>query len=146
MEKTKPIIAYCGLYCGGCSFKVAYETNDRAHLLGMPEKYNCFKEGPLEPCEGCRADNFSSECAIRICAVDRALEHCGECIKFPCLRLEEFSNDGIPHHAEIIDNLKQLKEMGEEAWLKQQSEKWKCGCGSPASWYLKTCGSCRPIE
>lgn len=143
MEKISPIVAYCGLFCGGCSFKVAYETGDKSHLFGMPEKYNCLKDQPLEPCGGCRSDRFSGECAIRDCAVGRGLEHCGECIKFPCLRLEEFSRDGIPHHADVVGNLKHLNEMGEEAWLEKQSLKWRCKCGAPASWYQDLCRSCR---
>ena len=35
-------IAYCGLYCGACSFKVAYDENARKHLQNMPSKYDEF--------------------------------------------------------------------------------------------------------
>ncbi len=37
------LIAYCGLYCGACSFKVAFEEQNREHLMRMPAKYEYLK-------------------------------------------------------------------------------------------------------
>jgi hypothetical protein len=38
------LIAYCGLYCGACSFQVAYETEDRKHIDSMPSRYDKYKK------------------------------------------------------------------------------------------------------
>lgn len=133
------LIAYCGLYCGACSFKTAFETRDREHLLRMPAKYDPLKEAPLEGCPGCRRENRCGECALRDCAVARAVDHCGRCGEFPCDKLVRFSADGIPHHAETIGNLKALNAMGEERWLAAQEALWACPCGERFSWYLREC-------
>ena len=133
------LIAYCGLYCGACSFKVAHEEQDREHLMRMPEKYDAWKQAPLEACPGCRLENKCGKCAIRDCAVDRGIVHCGLCGDFPCGKLLEFTGDGIPHHAEAIGNLKALKTMGVEEWLEAQKGFWTCACGERYSWYLREC-------
>ena len=49
MPNPMNALAYCGLYCQACGFKVAYEEQDRNHLRAMPAKYDRYKEDPLEP-------------------------------------------------------------------------------------------------
>jgi hypothetical protein len=136
------LIAYCGLYCGACSFKVASEEQNREHLMGMPPKYDYLKNSPLEHCPGCRMDHRCGDCAIRDCALGRHLEYCSLCQDFPCDRLKMFNNDGIPHHAESIGNLNLLKQIGAEEWVNLQNEHWKCLCGERYSWYLQKCRKC----
>lgn len=136
------LIAYCGLYCGACSFKVAFEENDRVHLTDMPEHYDRYKNDALEDCPGCRLENKCGQCAIRDCAIGRGLDYCAQCNDFPCERSMGFNNDGRPHHGETISNSELLKEMGEERWLELLKEKWTCGCGARFSWYHNTCTKC----
>lgn len=135
------LIAFCGLYCGACSFKMAYMENDRKHIDYMPSIYDKFKNDPLEYCPGCRLENKCGECKIRDCAIEHKYDHCGECPDFPCEKITGFINDGKPHHSEAIGNLNLLNEIGEENWLKRMDEKWTCKCGTKLSWYY-TCNKC----
>ena len=140
MQQDPSPIAYCGLYCGACSFRVAFEENDRKHLAGMPAEYDKYKDTPMDRCPGCRTD----ECGhgFTACAAARGLEHCGRCDDFPCTRLLSFARDGIPHHAGVIANLERIRGVGEEQWLQEQSRAWRCPCGARLSWYHRTCNSC----
>jgi hypothetical protein len=142
---SNELIAYCGLYCGACSFKVAFEENNPEHLMRMPAKYDYLKKAPLEGCPGCRLENRCGECAIRDCAIEKNLEYCGLCSDFPCEKLQKFNNDGIPHHAESIGNLNLLKQIGTERWLALQKKHWMCKCGERYSWYVRECRKC-PIS
>ena len=138
------LLAYCGLYCGACSFRVAHEENDRRHLADIPAKYNYLKEQELSLCPGCRADVDNDGCAIKNCASGRGFAHCGECADYPCAEITRFAGDGIPHHAEIVDNLEALKRVGAEAWLADQASRWQCSCGARLSWYARICPTCGP--
>jgi hypothetical protein len=139
---SNELIAYCGLYCGACSFKVAFEENDREHLMRMPPKYDYLKNAPLEFCPGCRLENKCGECAIRDCAIEKKVAYCSLCDEFPCDKLKRFSTDGIPHHAESIENLKESKTMGSEKLLTTPKAQWMCTCTERYSWYLKRCKKC----
>ena len=146
-ENNNSMLAYCGLYCGACSFKVAYEENERAHLAAAPSKYDKYKNEPLQPCAGCKPDPDScGDCGIRTCAKAKGYRHCGECADFPCVRLLDFGADGSPHHAQALLNLKDLKEMGEAKWLELQERRWKCSCGARLSWYVSKCPKCGEIH
>jgi len=140
---TNPdLVGYCGLYCGACSFKLAFDEKDRVHLRGMPAKYAVPEETPLQFCPGCRKDSASGGCKIRECAEGRGLSHCGVCAEFPCSRIAEFDGDGTPHHGESIANLKRLREVGEALRLEEERRRWTCACGAKRSWYLKECPRC----
>ncbi len=139
------LIAYCGLYCGACSFRLAAEENNRAHLRAMPADYDQFKEQPLEFCPGCRLENNCGPCGIRDCAVEKGLAYCSQCDQFPCKRMEAFHSDGKPHHEEVLANLNLLKDMGEAGWLDNMKKKWTCRCGAKKSWYYDSC-SCERQE
>ena len=136
------LIAYCGLFCGACSFKVAYDENDRIHIENMPEKYDKFRNMPLEFCPGCRLENQCGNCDIKDCAEKKDVKYCSQCDEFPCQKLDDFNKDGIPHHSESIENLQQLKQLGPESWIALQKQKWTCECGTKHSWYQKNCKKC----
>ena len=99
MDKKSINLAYCGIYCPECSFRVAYETQNREHLFSMPEKYDSFKDTALEDCKcsGCKQKNICGDCDIKDCANSKNLEHCGECQDFPCKIILDFANDGMSH-------------------------------------------------
>jgi hypothetical protein len=141
MTNNNDFIAYCGLYCGACSFKVGFDENNRAHLEGIPAQYKRYADKPLQFCAGCRQ---LKQCGhgFKECAEKHNVMHCGLCDEFPCQRIKDFNNDGALHHAEVITNLKRLKEIGEQAWLKEQEKRWTCECGAKKSWYLVKCPKC----
>ncbi|MDQ7094798.1 DUF3795 domain-containing protein [Desulfosporosinus sp. PR] len=140
---TDELIAYCGLYCGACSFKVGFEENNKDHVRHMPSMYDKYKNQSLQFCPGCRLENQCGDCAVRDCARNKKIEYCSLCSDFPCKKLLDFNGDGKPHHAEAIENLSLLKDIGEEKWLVMQNRKWRCEkCNSRFSWYLKRCVRC----
>ena len=146
MNRDLDLLAYCGLYCGACSFKLTVDDAERAHVMSLPARYDKAKEAELEACPGCRGEATAcaaDPCKIRACARTRGLTHCGLCAEFPCSILSAFANDGVPHHGETLGNLKRLREVREEAWLAEQRERWTCSCGTRRSWYLRDCPSCR---
>jgi hypothetical protein len=137
---TNSLIAYCGLYCGACSFKTAFETNDKEHINNMPAYYDKYKNNTLKDCPGCRLENKCGECEIRDCAVKKRVDWCSQCNEYPCILINDFCNDGRPHHGEIMKNLESLKIIGEEEWINEMSKIWKCTkCGKKKSWYNKKC-------
>jgi hypothetical protein len=133
------LIAYCGLYCGACSFRLAALENNREHIINMPSQYDPIKNNPIEYCPGCRLENKCDECEIRDCAVNKGINYCCECAEFPCEILNKFDNDGKPHHREVLRNLSLLKKNGEIEWLEYMDKKWTCKCGKKISWYYKSC-------
>jgi hypothetical protein len=133
------LLAYCGLYCGGCSFKVAFQEKNREHLLAMPKKYEKYKDVELVDCAGCRVEDRCGECLIRKCAQEKKLTYCGDCEEFPCKRINDFSSDGIFHHFETIENIKNIQKNGIDSWLNDQKNKYQCMCGKKLSWYVKSC-------
>ncbi len=134
------LISYCGLYCGACSFKLAFETNNRDHINNMPSCYDKLKDNPLEECPGCRLENKCGECKIRDCAMEKNVDFCSKCKEFPCGLIKAFSHDGKRHHEEVLHNFNLLKEYGEEQWLEMMRNKWTCQkCGKRMSWYHKEC-------
>jgi hypothetical protein len=105
------LAAACGLYCADCEF--------------YPET-----------CPGCGdiggkpfwAAQFGMEhCALYNCAVNRSgLEHCGECIDFPCeifLNLRDPNMNDEEADASLAQRQKDLlrrKEIGTPAWLAER--------------------------
>jgi hypothetical protein len=145
MKDDLRLLAYCGLFCGACSFKLAVDENERAHVRSLPARYDKAKEAELQACPGCRSEptaDGDDPCAIRSCARTRGLEHCGACALFPCGAMSEFAADGVPHHGQTLENLRRLGDVGTPAWLAEQRERWTCACGAKRSWYIDTCPKC----
>lgn len=144
MDRT--VVAYCGLYCDACCFRVAVRDLDGRHFMNLPEKYVWAKDMALDaepPCPGCKAeDSQCSECKIRNCAKEKGLTNCSQCDSFPCGLIADFCGDSIPHHGAVIGNLMRLGQVGEDAWLEEQRAMWICGCGKALSWYMKKCPDC----
>jgi hypothetical protein len=55
----------------------------------------------------------------------------------------DFNNDGLCHHAEVLENLRCMQEMGVAKWISAKEERWHHPeCGSQVDWYARTCRSC----
>lgn len=78
----------CGILCGECEFK---ET------MG---------------CKGCVNidDPFWGECPVKASCEGKSLEHCGQCVEFPCGLLNSFAYD---------------EKQGDGGNRIKQCEKWK---------------------
>jgi hypothetical protein len=92
---------FCGDYCGKC---------------------------PNYPgeCVGCIASGHR-DCRFVSCCLDKGIGHCGFCADFPCEDLTRFvpddSADCEPGYH--VEALRRRKEIGTEAWLGEQRQKWR---------------------
>jgi len=122
------IVGICGLSCGTCP---------------------SFADGI---CEGCLSDRVAEACAacrhgFRDCAREHGVIRCSECGDFPCERLRRFKDchivDGISHHEHIMDYVRRQREIGVEAWVREQEEQNACPvCGTLVVWCERTCRCC----
>lgn len=139
MDFNKDMLAYCGLYCEQCSFKVAYNTQDTKHLKPYPKQDE--DEWPQENLNnynyaGCKGNHcICGNCIIKLCATGKNVDTCADCNSFPCEHMDKFASDGFPHHKEAIDNLFSIRKHRVEAWFETLQTKLKCKCGARLSWY-----------
>ncbi len=130
------MLAYCGLYCEQCSFKRAHDDGDAKHLQSLP--YPAVLK-PLSEygCDGCKGEHCRcTVCKIKPCIIEKGYDSCADCESFPCELIEAFGNDGIPHHAQAMENLRQIRAKGYERWFDGHKASLRCGkCGERASWY-----------
>lgn len=150
MKDKKKFVAPCGLYCGACSIRAAYNRKDEQLLKTMADGVSIYLGHKVEAndlaCEGCLSDVVAiscRECKIRDCAFARGLTRCSECADFPCELVTSFNNDGLPHHAEVLKNVRRQKEVGVDSWLAEQDKRWRCpSCSAGTDWYAGRCPEC----
>lgn len=115
-----------------------------AKYLGHPVKVK-VKVKDLT-CEGCLSDVraiMCRECNLRTCAFEKGLTYCAQCADFPCQQIIDFNNDGFRHHSEVLDNIRRQQEIGIDAWVKEQEERWCCpNCSCVVDWYAGQCPDC----
>jgi len=119
-------ISVCGLNCAECTIYKAYHGDDEA----MKKMLGYFKDAKPESivCGGCRGplDKYwRADCYFLACSKKKELKYCFECVEFPCGKLQAFGSDGYPHHKKTVENMKRMKEIGIDAWLKEQNKKGK---------------------
>ena len=119
MTATDPrlLAAPCGLYCAICGDRAAGEC----HACGCN-------------CGHCAGTGHVEICAIAQCVRQRGLESCAACADLPCTRLIQFTVDPIWRtHAACIENLRRRRQIGTDAWLREQEAYW-ADTGARASW------------
>lgn len=96
-------MAYCGLVCDRCPIYLASreENEDKQRNMRIEVARMCnelyqaqYKLEDVTDCDGCRADTgrlFTGcrKCEIRACAMNRKIEHCGQCGDYACDRLKK---------------------------------------------------------
>ena len=129
---TKEMIAPCGLDCSLCRFAHAKE----------------------KPCLGCNVDSDSkpafcaSWCKIIPCEkrVKNGYEFCDECPDYPCedmMERETRYTTAYPLKESPMQNLKDIRTMGMEAFLEQQRKRFTCAkCGGPICIHNGICRDC----
>jgi len=106
--KKHPAIACCGIDCVLC-----------------PRYYTAGKSR----CPGCCGEGFEQVrplCSvIKCCVKERGLEVCAECKEFPCEKFEKESTckDSFVTHKRMMINQQLIKEIGIDAYIKQQNER-----------------------
>ncbi len=83
---NKDLMAYCGTYCETCDWK---------------EEFNC------PGCKGCEGKVFWGTCKIAMCAINKGIDHCGECSEVPCSKLiDAYNSKDHGDDGERLTNLK----------------------------------------
>jgi len=149
-QERNNLAAPCGLYCGACSIYVAGKRGDSKRLEQMVSGLSQYAGRELEikdlACEGCSSEIVAlhcRDCAIRYCAIEKGCSHCAQCSVFPCKLINDFNNDGMLHHGEVLNNIKRQREIGIDAWIEEQEERWHCTkCNCAVDWYSDQCPGC----
>lgn len=128
------LVAPCGIYCGSCR-----------HYLARSEgvlKQKGLKHG----CEGCRIRDKNCSFIKKDCPSLRKKEisFCFECNNFPCKNLVKLDKRYTTrYNVSPIGNLKRIKKVGVDKWLKEQKEKFKCPkCSGKMSVHDEECFNC----
>ncbi len=132
----KKMLAFCGLYCAQCSFKLAHDENDRKHLANIPYQFE-QKDLSSYHCEGCKGYCICGVCNIKPCALTKQIDSCADCDRFPCDHIQAFEQDGMPHHKDAIENLRNIRRYGVAQWFHTFIKpSLRCEhCGERQSWY-----------
>jgi hypothetical protein len=154
------LAAACGTYCGACPAYIAKHSEDEQIKRKMQKR---FSSGPTKAlkgipdpswmdgllCDGCLSGGMLAahcqNCAIRKCAANNQNDsRCSDCEELPCYRITNLTNmGGYLHRKEYLPNLKKIREMGVQEWVKKEEERWRCPqCGLPMSWYDAECARC----
>lgn len=123
------LIAPCGMNCGICI----------AHLRDRKK------------CQGCNGIDVDKpvhclKCRIKNCEkIQKSeLKLCYECNKFPCSRLKQLDKRYRTNYAmSMIENLKQIKNLGLDEFKKNEKIKWTCkNCGGIICVHRGYCINC----
>ena len=127
-SKPEEVVGICGLFCETCP---------------------TYADGI---CDGCLSDHVAEACAVcrhgfRECAKGHEVTWCFECSDFPCERLRKFRDchvvNGISHHEHIMEYVARQREIGVEAWVREQEQINVCPvCGNLLIWCESQCRKC----
>ncbi len=150
----------CGTYCGACPAYLATHGEDEQIKI---KRQQISSSAPAKPvkgippsnwmkglhCDGCLSGGtlagHCQMCNIRLHALEtQDNSRCSHCNELPCNRIMGLINMGnYFHRNEYLPNLKKIREMGVEEWVKYEEERWRCPkCGLPMSWYDAECIGC----
>ena len=123
------LIAPCGMNCGICS----------GHLR---EKKHC---------PGCRGNDleqpvYCAKCRIKHCdeLKESQLGFCGECARFPCLRLKQLDKRYRTRYAmSMLEDLETIKAVGLDVFVQREQARWLCPqCHGIICVHKGTCSQC----
>jgi hypothetical protein len=137
MIQDSDLIAPCGMNCGICSAYLACSEN-------IPQR-----RGKITHCTGCRIRQKKCVYIKSHCPRLRegSVQFCFECEDFPCTRLETLDKRYRTRYGmSMIENLHELKEVGIDAFLASQREKYRCPrCGGMICIHNGKCYRCDTI-
>lgn len=127
-----------------------YNANEVTGICGLfCETCPTFADGN---CGGCLSDRVAERCVacipgFRDCAREHGIVRCSECKDYPCDRLRRFKDchvvNGISHHEHILDYVRDQRDMGVEAWVREQEALHTCPeCGTMTVWCERKCRGC----
>ena len=143
MKADRKILAYCGLYCGGC-FCYRGDIPDLARdLRKLLRKYKFDKVAAVIPfkefkgyktcyqclggmvklrCKGCRDGARSKFCQIAKCCLKKKYQGCWQCDEFETCRKLKFLEK--THQDAHLKNLRSIKKLGVETYLDKGKFGW----------------------
>jgi hypothetical protein len=154
------LAAACGTYCGACPAYIAKHSEDEQIKMRLQKRSSSGPTKALKGippsnwmdgllCDGCLSGGMLAghcqRCNIRLCAANKQDDdRCSDCEELPCYRITNLMNMGhYLHRKEYLPNLKKIREMGVQEWVKYEEERWRCPqCGLPMSWYDAECARC----
>jgi len=122
--KISLLAAPRGLYCGEC--------------LG-------FQRGTYEGCRSGKGEclKYRGICKIfKCCLNERKLDFCYQCTEFPCKKFREFF-ETKEWYNEVTGNLRRMKEIGLNKWLKEQENRVKILKNCAKSKGIFHCSECK---
>ena len=140
MHRTfnEQLIAPCGMNCGICSAYLAYAHDLRSK--GIKATY----------CTGCIDRDKKCAFVKKRCdlLMNNEVRFCYECDGFPCDRLQKLDRGyRTKYGMSMIGNLESIRDNGIDAFLAQQSEKYKCPtCGGVICVHNGKCYNCQRVE
>ena len=127
------LIAPCGMNCAVCTAYLSY------HLPGRNGKSRCT---------GCRPRRKMCAFIKRDCVHLSTGEYafCFECALFPCDHLSKLDRRyRTRYHTSFVENLKEIKTQGIDAFLIAERERYKCPtCGGVVCIHDSRCYECNP--
>ena len=137
-ELDAELVAPCGMNCGLCS---AYQAlaNDLPRIRGK-----------ITHCTGCRPRNKQCSFLKKRCRklFKGEIGFCFECGSFPCTNLQGISEQYVKkYNTSLIENLKEIKTSGIEAFLQNERVRFACGrCYGVVSIHNGKCYRCDSIK
>ncbi len=157
-EGREHLAAVCGTYCGACQAYLAkHQDNETRIKRRKLQSSGQTKRSEVIPapnwmdglrCDGCLSGGeippHCQNCSMKVCAAGKpGVTRCSDCDELPCHRIQELIDTGLLHRAEYMPNLRKIREMGVQDWVKYEKERWSCPrCGLPLSWYDAECVGC----
>ena len=147
MEINKDLLSPCGLYCGVCAIRIAYEQDNLKFKKALVKVYRPLITKPEQiECTGCLSEDVKfkhcQRCSIRKCAQKKGLEGCYECNDYPCYRIKLFP---LKKARQVMKRaIPEWREKGTELWVKSEIERYHCPeCGNPLFRGAKHCNKCK---
>lgn len=134
-------IAYCGLWCGSCSYGNGVIGEAAGRLEGLVTGSGIEEWGPVDVdygtlrkslasihaaprCPGCQSGGGRTECEIRVCALGRCIRECADCEAFdacPNRRLRNHMRSGALRAGMIVKD----KKGSRSAFLRRAKAEFK---------------------
>ena len=145
IKEKKKLLAYCGLYCGDCAgyggeiakaagnlkkvlTRFKFSRTAKSLFREKLKEYDKFSEmlnfiTELKCKRICRErKDYETDCEIRKCCIDMGYYACYECDSFEqCEKLKTLED---LHGDSCVVNLKAIKDMGIEKWVKKGKRYW----------------------
>lgn len=132
-------VTYCGLFCNLCGSRARIPMRAGALKEAMAEAgwpfwghsvpgFPAFWEFLQQlhrsgGCPGCRSGGGYPQCRIRVCARERGVELCSDCLDFPCEHIEALA----ARYPTLVADNRRRQAVGLARWLEEQRERARRG-------------------